>query len=189
MRAVREGDLAKLGPLFERYHVPLFDFLTRMTGDRAAAEDLVQDIFMRILKYRSTFRDVGSFETWLFRIARNARADYFRQRRAAEPLAEEALDRPEPSPGPARRLEVDRERARLRRALLLLREDKRELIVLARYQDMKYEQIAEVLGIEVGAVKVRVHRAIKELREIFLQLGDGNEQWNAKTSRPTLQII
>ena len=189
MRAVRDGDLAKLGPLFERYHVPLFDFLTRMTGDRTAAEDLVQDIFMRILKYRSTFRDAGSFETWLFSIARNARADYFRKRRFNEPLAEEAMEQPETSPGPGRQLEVDRERARLRRALMLLREDKRELIVLARYQDMKYEQIAEMLGIEVGAVKVRIHRAIRELRDIFHQLQDRNESWNAKSSRRTFQII
>ena len=189
MRAVREGDLAKLGPLFERYHVPLFDFLTRMTGDRAVAEDLVQDIFMRILKYRSTFRDTGSFETWLFSIARNARADYFRKRRLSEPLAEEALERPETGPGPATQLEAGRQQARLRRALMLLREDKRELLVLARYQDMKYEQIAEVLGIDVGAVKVRVHRAMRELRDIFFQLQDRNETWTAKSPRRTFQII
>jgi RNA polymerase sigma-70 factor, ECF subfamily len=189
MQAVRDGDLAQLGPLFERYHVPLFDFLTRMTGDRTAAEDLVQDIFMRILKYRSTFRDTGSFETWLFSIARNARADYFRKRRPNESLDEEALERPESEPGPARQLEADRERTRLRRALMLLREDKRELLVLARYQDMKYEQIAEVLGIEVGAVKVRVHRAMRELRDVFFQLQDRNETWNAKSLKRTLQII
>jgi RNA polymerase sigma-70 factor (ECF subfamily) len=84
---------------------------------------------------------------------------------------------------------VDREHVRLRRALMLLREDKRELIVLARYQELKYEQIAEVLGIEVGAVKVRVHRAIRELRDIFLQLQDRNEPWNAKSPRRTFQII
>src|SRR5688572_10482640 len=65
MRAVRDGDLAKLGPLFERHHVRLFDFLTRVTGDRNVAEDLVQEVFVRILKYRSTFRDTGSFEPWL----------------------------------------------------------------------------------------------------------------------------
>ena len=69
MQAVRDGDVAKLGPLFERYHIPLFDFLARVTGDQTAAEDLVQDTFVRILKYRSTFRDGGRFETWLFRIA------------------------------------------------------------------------------------------------------------------------
>lgn len=189
MRAVRDGDVAQLGTLFERYHVPLFDFLVRMTGDRTAAEDLVQDIFMRVLKYRSTFRDAGSFETWLFRIARNARADYFRKRQSNEPLVEKNFERPDAGPGPATQCEVDREHVRLRRALMLLREDKRELIVLARYQELKYEQIAEVLGIEVGAVKVRVHRAIRELRDIFLQLQDRNEPWNAKSPRRTFQII
>ena len=189
MTAVRSGDLAKLGVLFERYHLPLFDFLARMTGDRAAAEDLVQDIFIRILKYRATFRDGGSFETWLYRIARNARADYFRRRTQLEPLEDAVLDVPTPQPGPARRLEADRERERLRRALMQLREDKRELLVLARYQDMKYEQIADILGIDIGAVKVRVHRAIRELRDIFLQLRDENPTCDVKTSRRTFQII
>ena len=171
MQAVRDGDVSRLGPLFERYHVPLFDFLSRVTGDRTAAEDLVQDIFMRVLKYRSTFRG-GSFETWLFSIARNARADYFRRQRPIGPLGEEEMERPETGPGPARQLEVDRELVQLRRALMRLPEDKRELLVLARYHNMKYEQIAELLGIEVGAVKVRVHRAVRELRDIFLQLQD-----------------
>lgn len=189
MRAVREGDVGHLGELFERYHLRLFDFLSRVTGDRTAAEDLVQDIFVRVLKYRATYRDGGSFETWLFRIARNARADYFRQRVPSEPIEDEALDTQEPQPGPARRLEVAQERARLRRALMQLRDDKRELLVLARYRDMKYEQIAEILGIEVGAVKVRVHRAVRELRKIFLQLRDENPSWTANTSKRTFQII
>jgi RNA polymerase sigma factor (sigma-70 family) len=189
MTAVRDGDLAKLGLLFERYHAGLFDFLSRMTGDRTSAEDLVQDIFVRVLKYRATYRDDGSFETWLFRIARNARADYFRTRQALEPLAAEALERPEPGPGPMRRLEADRERARLKQALLQLREDKRELIVLVRYRGMKHEQIAELLGIETGAVKVRLHRALRELRDVFLQLSDGNPSCDVKRSTRTLQII
>ena len=76
MLAVQHGDIPALGVLFERYHAALFDFLSRVTGDRASGEDMVQDVFVRILKYRTTYRDVGSFETWLFRIARNARADH-----------------------------------------------------------------------------------------------------------------
>jgi RNA polymerase sigma factor (sigma-70 family) len=189
MTAVREGDLAKLGQLFERYHVPLFEFLSRVTGDRQVAEDLVQDIFVRILKYRATFRDGGSFETWVYRIARNARADYFRTRSTLAPIADEALDRPDQAPGPVRLFEADRDRARLKRALLTLREDKRELIVLARFQGLKHERIAEMLGIDVGAVKVRIHRALKELRQIFVELPDGNAPWDVKRSGRTLQII
>jgi RNA polymerase sigma factor (sigma-70 family) len=189
MTAVRDGDLAKLDLLFERHHVALFDFLSRMTGDRTAAEDLVQDIFVRILKYRATYRDGGNFETWLFRIARNARADHFRTRQPLEPLSAEALEQPEPGPGPMRRLEADRERARLKQALLQLREDQRELIVLARFRGMTHEQIAELLGIETGAVKVRIHRALRELRNVFLQLSNGNPSCDVKRSTRTLQII
>jgi RNA polymerase sigma-70 factor (ECF subfamily) len=172
MRAVREGDLAKLGSLFDRYHLALFDFLSRMTGSRHAAEDLVQEVFLRVLKYRATWRDGARFETWVFRIARNARADYFSGRDTVGPLTEEAMESPDAAPGPEGQLEQEHESARLQAALMSLREDRRELIVLARYQGMKHEAIAELLGIDTGAVKVRIHRALKELREIFLQLSE-----------------
>lgn len=188
MLAVREGDLSSLGLLFERHHVALFGFLSRLTGDRSAAEDLVQEVFVRILKYRATYRDGGSFETWLFRIARNARVDHFRKRRWIESVPDERLDGPADAPGPAHRLERERDADRLKRALLALREDRRELIVLARYQGMKYEAIAELLGIEIGAVKVRVHRAMKELRDIFLGMSE-RPSCDVKTSPRDLPII
>jgi RNA polymerase sigma-70 factor (ECF subfamily) len=189
MRAVRDGDVSRLGILFERYHVALFDFLNRMTGNSGVAEDLVQDVFVRVLKYRATFRDEGRFETWVFRIARNARVDYFKSRRPSESIDAAAMEIPHRGDGPAELVERQREVARLRRALLLLRDDKPELIVLARYRAMKHEQIAELLGIEVGAVKVRLHRALQELREIFLQLPEEGVQWNAKQLVRNLQIV
>lgn len=99
MRAVRDGDVSRLGVLFERYHLALFDFLSRMTGNAGVAEDLVQDVFVRVLKYRATFRDEGRFETWIYRIARNARVDYFKSRRPSESIDEAALDIPEPGAG------------------------------------------------------------------------------------------
>jgi len=187
MRAVRDGDLGKLGLLFERHHRALFDFLSRMTGDRTAAEDLTQDVFVRMLKYRGTFRDDGRFETWMFHIARNARADYFRRRAAVE-LADEGVDAASEAPGPAQLLEQDEQTMLLRSALLQLGEDKRELIILARYRGMKHEAIADLLGVDAGAVKVRIHRALKELREIFLRLR-GHHSWNAKKPQRTLRII
>jgi RNA polymerase sigma-70 factor (ECF subfamily) len=189
MIQVRDGDLAKLGLLFERYHLRLFNFLSRVTGDRSAAEDLVQDVFVRVLKYRSTYRDDGVFETWLFRIARNAKADHFRARSRVEPLVGEASDQAEPAPGPVAQLESGRDLVRLNRALMRLREDKRELIVLARYHGMTHKQIAELLEIDAGAVTVRLHRALRELREIFRTTPDGKDPCAAKTSGPILQVI
>ena len=185
MLAVRNGDLAKLAALFDRYHRPLFDYLVRMTGNRAAAEDLVQDVFVRILKYRHTFRRDSRFDTWLFRIARNARADYFQSRPMRETPLEEAHQQADAAADAGEQLDQDRQAARVRRALLLLREDQRELIVLARYRGMKYEAIAELLGIEVGTVKVRMHRAVKELRDIFLGLSEKPCTEKASTAKPS----
>ena len=170
MLAVRAGDLSRLAPLFERHHRQLFDYLARMTGNRSAAEDLVQEVFVRILKYRHTFRETGRFDNWAFRIARNVRADYFRVRRIRETGLDEVAETANGDTGTAEAFEADRETARLRRALLLLREDQRELIVLARYRGMTYEAIADLLGVEVGTVKTRMHRAVNELRAIFLGL-------------------
>jgi RNA polymerase sigma-70 factor (ECF subfamily) len=188
MRAVREGDLPALGILFDRYHLRLFEFLSRMTGSRHAAEDLVQEVFLRILKYRASYRDGARFDTWAYRIARNARADYFSKRDRGLPLTEEALEAADPRPGADREIEEERDQALLRTALLRLREDRRELIILARYTEMKHEAIAELLEVDTGTVKVRIHRALKELREVFLQLVE-KPSCDVKTSQRSLLTI
>src|SRR5205814_4318578 len=79
MLAVRDGELDGLGDLFERHHGPLFGFLVKLTGDRAAAEDIVQTVFQRMLKYRHTYRDDGSFTAWMYHLARRCAADNFRK--------------------------------------------------------------------------------------------------------------
>jgi len=183
MRLVRDGDLDKLGILFERHHVALFEFLARMTGSRSAAEDLTQDVFVRMLRYRGTFRDEGKFDTWMFHIARNARADYFRHR-ARVVLSHETKKATSAAEEPSQLIERDQHTAVLRSALLQLRDDKRELIILARYRGMKHEAIAQLLGVDAGTVKVRIHRALKELREVARRLA-GDESWNANTPRRT----
>ena len=188
MRAVREGDLGKLGVLFDRYHGALFDFLNRMTGRRDVAEDLVQEVFLRILKYRATYRDEARFETWAFRIARNARADYFAKRTTVESLSDEAMASPDEAPGPEGELEQQGDAALLRCALMSLREDRRELIILARYRDMKHEAIADLLGVDTGTVKVRIHRALNELRDIFLRMTQ-RPSCDVKTSQRTFSSI
>src|SRR5262249_12585190 len=153
----RNGVGELLGVLFERYQVPLFNFYLKLTADRTASEDLVQEVFFRILKYRQSYRTGTPFRTWMYQIARNARGDALSRRRP------ETTWEPEMSPSfaPADTVQQSQESALLHRALMRLGDDKREVLVLSRFQDLKYEEIAQLMGCEVGAVKTRVHRALK----------------------------
>ena len=190
MLAVRQGDVSRLGELFDRHHRALFDFFVRMTGNRAAADDMVQDVFFRMLKYRATFRDDSRFKAWMFHIARNARIDYYHKHQVETVLEDDGANIPESTlPFPGHRLEEEQNRVLLECAMFKLSEDKREVLILSRYQEMKYEQIAELMGCEVGAIKVRVHRAIKELREIFLKLSSEKLPCNVKKSENNLRIM
>jgi RNA polymerase sigma factor (sigma-70 family) len=173
MLSVREGRGEMLGVLFDRYQVPLFNFYAKLTGDRAASEDLVQEVFLRILKYRRTYRPDKPFRTWIYQIARNTRLDHVRKHRPETSW--------EPELAPAAPAEVDtaqqnQELALLQRAWMHLPEAQREVLLLTRFQELDYHQVGQLLGCEAGAVKVRVHRALKELREIFRRL---------ESSRPT----
>ena len=190
MRAVSGGDVEKLGVLFERHHRGLFDFFAKMTGSRAVAEDLVQDVFFRILKYRKTFRAESRFKTWMFHIARNVRVDYYQKRGSERAAFDGAKDEPRrPMPVPGHELEQEQQTHLLECALLKLAPEKREILVFSRYQEMKYEQIAELLGCELGTVKVRVFRAIQELRDIFFKLSNEKTSCNVKKSASTLRTI
>jgi RNA polymerase sigma factor (sigma-70 family) len=169
MLQVRNGEVEMLGVLFDRYQTPLYNFYAKMTQDRAVSEDLVQEVFLRILRYRQTYRPGTAFRTWMYQIARNTRLDQVRKTRPEAPFVSE----PAAASSRSDSAQQQQEAATLQRALMQLPEDKRELLVLSRFQELRYDEIARLLGCEVGAVKVRVHRALQQLREIFLQLENG----------------
>lgn len=168
MRRVRDGDLARLGELFERHARRLHHFFLRSIGDRAAAEDLVQEVFVRMLKYRGTFRDGAEFTPWMWALARNAAADQWRGRPRELPVDPELPEPASGEPAPIEALERRDELERLGAALGRLGHEQRELLLLARFSELRYDHIAELLGISTGAVKVRVHRALKQLRAAYL---------------------
>jgi RNA polymerase sigma-70 factor (ECF subfamily) len=170
MCQVRDGQLSRLGELFERYHVSLFHFFQRLSGNRQFSEDLVQEVFLRILRFRHTFRDDSAFPTWMYQIARNARVDALRRQHNESALNEEFDQRSDEAPHAESRAMARQQEALLRAALARLGEEQRELLVLSRYQDLKYHQIAELLDCEPGTVKTRVFRAMAELRRIFFDL-------------------
>jgi len=169
MELVQAGDTAQLALIFERHHVALFRYLLHMTRNRAVSEDLVQEVFFRVLKYAKSYDPDCSFASWLYGMAHNAYRDCrhkTRGERAPESVPEAQSAEPIPEELFARKQDV----LFLEEALQKLPEDRREILVLSRYQGLRYEEVAAILNCGVGAVKVRAFRALKELRETFHQL-------------------
>ena len=171
MLGVRDGNIADLAPLFERHHSRLFNYYVRMTGDRQLSEDMVQDVFLRILKYRHTFRGESRFLTWMYTIARNVQMDNRKRWDRERPLVTDGDDDlPSNEPVSDDRPDKNYDAELVKEALGRLTPEKREALILSRYEGMKYTEIAELANCSVENVKVRVHRAMKDLRKIFLEL-------------------
>ena len=169
MRQVRDGLTAALATLFERHHARVYGYCLRMTGNRATAEDLVQDVFMKMLKYKATFKNDSELVPWMFGIARNACLGHLRKA-AVDHVPDTTAIEEAPADGEADEPRDEQQADLVRRALLKLPAERREVLVLSRYEYKTYDEIARVLDCSVGAVKVRAHRAMKQLREIYLDM-------------------
>jgi RNA polymerase sigma-70 factor (ECF subfamily) len=170
MTKVRDGDLDKLGLLYERYKRPLLGFFVGLVHDRELGEDLLQNTFVRILKYRHLFRGDGDFRTWMYHIARNVKNDHFRKNKLHVEPMDKWQDKILHSENKSTEIQHEEEHELLKRALEKLPEEKREVLWLSKYQEKKYSEIGELLGCSEGAVKVKVFRALQELRAVYGQL-------------------
>ena len=170
MQEVRAGSVGKLEVLFDRHSRPLFRYFLHLTSDRAASEDLVQEVFFRILKYRHTYQPDTSFRAWMYQVGRNVYLDHAGRRKGEVALPEYAAELSSAETPADRQVQQRQETALLRRALAALPPEKREVLVMSRFLDLKYEEIASVLKCEVGTVKVRVYRALRELGDRFAAL-------------------
>jgi RNA polymerase sigma factor (sigma-70 family) len=171
MLKVKSGDLDKMALLFQRYHRPLYGFLYHMTGQQASSEDMVQNVFYRMLKSRHTFTGEGEFKTWMYHIARNVLSDHFRHHQR-KGIDLDVADLEEKVSGDASLFELVEKKLAVRalqKAMAALSPDSREILVLSRFQELKGSEIAGILDISIGAVKVRIHRAISQLKTLYLE--------------------
>ena len=169
MRLVQAGDSAQLALLFERYHVPLFRYLLQMTRNRALSEDLTQEVFFRALKHARSYDPRFPFSVWLYAMARHAYLDSLRKQRL-EVAGADVSETRSAEPMPEEIFASQQDATFLKEALQRLPDGKREVLILSRFHNLRYEDIAQILQCEVGTVKVRVYRALKELREKFCEL-------------------
>jgi RNA polymerase sigma factor (sigma-70 family) len=164
MRDVRDGNVAALGVLFERHHARVHALCYRLVRRADAADDLVQDTFLRVLRYRETFREQAAFTTWLYRIAWNACHEHWRQMRRDDAVPVQAPDVESSDAS------ISDRHVLLDEALNRLEPDQRVVLILTRYHDLKYDDVARVLECTPAAARVRAHRALNELREIYGEL-------------------
>lgn len=181
----RAGDAEALRTLIERHHDDLLRFLTRLLGDRVAAEDVFQDAFLQVHISQDTFDTSRRFRPWLFTIAANKGRDYLRKkgrRRTVDLSAPvggsgggreasfiDLMEIDVPAPGAA--LDNAEREEEVQLALDGLSPPLREILLLAYFQRLSYAQIAEDLGIPLGTVKSRLHSAVASFAR----------QWNLRT--------
>jgi len=177
LERIRRGDTSGAGELFERYAAALLRFADRLLSDRSTAEEVTQEVFVKVISRAHQYDGRAEVSSWLFAIAANACRDRRRRYRRATIVPLEAVSEPAQKGEGIESVLGERERrAAVRRALSALSEEQREALVLARYHGLPYAEIAEVLGISVGAVKTRIFRAVEALKSRF---SEGEASWNA----------
>lgn len=173
MQRIRSGDAASFETLLRRYRVPLVSYFCRMVRDPAWAEDLAQEVFLRVYKARERYQPEARFTTWLYRIATNLALNAIRDRRdevyksaSADPEGGPALEQfIDARPTAEQQLiQVDRQRL-IRQAVASLPENQRVAVILHKYQEVDYRQIAKILRVSESAVKSLLFRAYEALRE------------------------
>lgn len=167
MDRVLAGALDEFTVLFDRYQSPIYNYLVKQCRDRELAADLCQSVFERIIKYRKSFHADRSFRSWIYQIARNLLKDHWRKNQALHSdftdlsqLEGQMLD------GQMQAEERERNEA-LYEVMDQLSPERKELLVLSKFQGMKYEEISEITGMSVAAIKVNIHRAVKQLRTLY----------------------
>ncbi len=167
MDMVKKGKMEALSDLFERYHVKLYNFFLRLTQDGALSEDLVQNVFERIIKYRRSYRGETTFRAWMYQIARNVRTDHYRLNKVKIDDSINPVSLGLATGTQQEVMEKKEKRQELERAILQLKPEYREVLWLGWFEKMTYAEVGEILGLTVSNVKVRIHRAIKQLKRHY----------------------
>jgi RNA polymerase sigma-70 factor (ECF subfamily) len=179
----KAGKEAAYRELLSRYERPVFSLIYRMVRDRALAEDLAQETFIKVLNALDSYRPEFKFSSWIFKIANNAAIDQLRKReldtlsldgapgaRTAEEVEATALQAVDRTESPLAELEARELGSEIEQAIGRLRPEYRTAILLRHVEGRAYEEIAEVMDLPLGTVKTYIHRARLELREYLAHL-------------------
>ncbi len=176
MLRVREGDESGFSYLIEKYRRQIIHFMYRMTGNQAVAEELAQEVFLRVYRSRESYRAEAKFSTWLYRIATNLGVNYVRDNKQERTAQAVYLDQPDAETGttpdvPDTRRTAEQDMLRdermsaIRAQVMALPERQREAVLMHKYQEMDYREIGAVLKLSESATKSLLFRAYQTLRD------------------------
>lgn len=168
MQNVKDGNLEEMTVLFERYNVRLYNFFLKLTRNTLISQDLTQNLFYRMIRYKNSYNNEYSVKAWMYKMARNLHIDYCKEEKRSGELflnndnyPSDIIDEDEGFP--------EDDYVRLERSIAKLSSSQREIIILSRYQGLKYEEISHIINQSVPAIKIAMHRAMKQLRGIYFK--------------------
>ncbi len=167
MTNVQSGKIDSISILYDRYCDFLYNYFYRLCSNRQISEDLTQNVFLRIIKYKTSFDNKMSFKSWAFQIARNQFYDYKDKINKETEIHTELSNNNEVNEDISDSLERFE---RLENALNTLPIETKEILVLAKYRNFKYKDLADIYNTSEGAIKVKIHRGINELRKKYFEL-------------------
>jgi len=170
---VADGDPSCLATLFERHHRAVYQFVLQITRHRTQSEDLVQDVFLKMLKKAKSFRGEGSFRAWMFNIARNVAFDHLRKtkRQNNESIDDEIIDEQLADSRSAEQAAAGSQNMqRVMQALAKLPAAAQEVIWLGRFEFDNYEELGQALACNAGTARVRMHRAMALLNSTYTNI-------------------
>ncbi|MEX0625642.1 MAG: RNA polymerase sigma factor [Chloroflexota bacterium] len=165
---------AEFDRIFTEYSAPIYNYALRMVGDPDRAADIAQDTFIKAYRKLDTLTDASSTRSWLYRIATNTAIDEMRRRRNVVPMGvdeDHPVEQADSGPGPETQVLSGLMDERIGRALLRLRPNHRQCLILSDVEDMSTVQIGEVMGMSSGAVRVLLCRARGEMRRLLAAEG------------------
>jgi RNA polymerase sigma-70 factor (ECF subfamily) len=179
MLRVKDGDGISFGVLLEKHRLSVIHFVYRLVQERAVAEELAQEVFLRVYRSRSSYEPTAKFKTWLFRIASHLALNWLRDEkheRGQERLDDVSADLPprqisDRQPSVEQKLVYEVKLEEVRRAIATLPGNQRTAVLLHKYEEMEYTQIAKVLGCSESAVKSLLYRAYETLRARLAHMG------------------
>lgn len=172
MFQVKEGQLEKLAQLYENNKLALFNFFIRSGNNRALSEDLVQETFMKVLAYRSSFQGQSTFKSWLYGIARNTAADHYRKLSNQQQFSD--IDEVEVSEEESLvdKMLSEQQQVLFQRSLNTIEREHRELILLSRFQQLNYKEIASLMDCNLNTLKARMRNAINKLHTCYQKMAN-----------------